>query len=56
MHTGNVSHSIFADGHAIKWMFDSCITLGEYEIMRDVMSSVIIHWSSSLSLYPHILA
>ena len=48
--------SLITDAHAIKWLFDAGITLGEYDKMRDVLSSVVVHWNSSMVLYPYILA
>ena len=40
---------------AVKMLFVSCITLGDFEKMRNVMASILPHWSKDMPSYPFLL-
>jgi hypothetical protein len=45
----------YADALGIRITVGSFIVLGEFERMRDMLSSALIHWTEDMQFYPYIL-
>ena len=46
---------ISVDALAIRLLYTSCITTGEFAKMRDYLARVLPHWKEESPYFPHIL-